>query len=180
MEAGRELDPRLVETLGRIRLLALDVDGVLTDGRVIYGPGGETQVFCVQDGLGLKLLQQEGIELAWITGRGGEPTRQRALELGVRELHLRSGPKDRTLAEVQERLGVGVEHTLAMGDDLPDLRLARRSAVFVAVANARPEVRAQAQLVTRASGGAGAVRELAELVLHARGRWRAIVDAHGG
>ena len=67
-----------------------------------------------------------------------------------------------------------------MGDDLPDLRLARRSAVFVAVANARPEVRARAQLVTRASGGAGAVRELAELVLHARGRWRAIVDAHGG
>jgi 3-deoxy-D-manno-octulosonate 8-phosphate phosphatase (KDO 8-P phosphatase) len=174
------LHPRLVELLGRVRLVALDVDGVLTDGRVVLSAHGELQSYCVQDGLGIKLLQREGLEVAWISGRGCEAARLRAEELGVREILLRSGPKDAALAALQARLSIGPEETLAMGDDLPDLAMARGSAVFVSVPNGRPEVRARAQIVTERPGGAGAVRELAELLLRARGRWEAALEAHGG
>jgi len=166
--------------LARVRLLAMDVDGVLTDGRVIYGDGLEVQEFHVADGLGLKLLMQSEVAVTWITGRGCEATRRRAAELGVAELHVGAGPKDRVLAEVQARLGIGPEHTAAMGDDLPDLAMRSRAAFFAAPANARAEVRERADLVTDAAGGAGAVRELAELLLRAQGRWTAILDALGG
>ena len=174
------LHPRLLERLARVRLVALDIDGVLTDGRVVMSPQGEVQSYCVQDGLGIKLLQREGLEIAWISGRGGDAARLRAEELGVRELHLRSGPKDVALAAVQARLSIRVDETLSMGDDLPDLAMARASALFVSVPNGRAEVRARAHFVTRSPGGAGAVRELAEHLLRSRGRWQAVLDAHGG
>ena len=166
--------------LAAIRLLALDVDGVLTDGRVIYTGEQETQEFHVADGLGLKLLMQSGVTVAWITGRGCEATRRRARELGVEELHVAAGPKDRVLADIQERLGIPPEHTAAMGDDLPDLAMRTRAAFFAAPPNARAEVRERADLVTNAAGGAGAVREFAEYMLRAQGRWTAILDALGG
>ena len=95
-------------------------------------------------------------------------------------LHTGVRGKEEVLAQVQRDLGVSPEATLAMGDDLPDLALAARAAVFVAPADARPEVRARADLVTRARGGRGAVRELAEALLDARGRWQSIVDGAGG
>lgn len=157
--------------LAGVRLLALDVDGVLTDGRVTYVGEHESQSFWVQDGQGLVWLRKAGVRLAWISGRGCEATERRARELGVDELHLRSGPKDQVLGEVQARLGVAPAETAAMGDDLPDLGLAERAGFFAAPANARSEVRARADLVTRASGGAGAVRELVEHILRAQGRW---------
>lgn len=171
-----ELDGRLAHA----RLLVLDVDGVLTDGSVVYGPSEEIAVFHVRDGLGIKLLVREGLTVAWISGRGCEATRRRAAELGVEEVHLRSGPKGAVLAELQARLGVGPEHTIAMGDDLPDLALAAGSAVFATPADAHAEVRARAHLVCAARGGRGAVRELAETILRARGRWGPVVDAHAG
>ena len=183
-DIGGELQARRARILAGVRLLALDVDGTLTDGRVIYaGSGGavnEVQAFHVQDGQGLVWLQRAGIAVAWISGRGSEPTRRRAEELGVAELHLRAGPKERVLAEVQERLGIAVEHTAAMGDDLPDLGLKRRAAFFAAPADARAEVRAAADLVTSARGGRGAVRELAEAILAAQGRWPEIAAAGAG
>lgn len=155
--------------LERTKLLVLDVDGVLTDGRVVYGGSEEFQFFDVQDGQGLAWLRKAGITVAWITGRGCEATRRRAEELGVTELHMRSGPKDAALTAVQERLGIAPDETVAMGDDLPDLGLARHAGVFAAPANARPQVRERADLVTEASGGRGAVRELCERILVARG-----------
>lgn len=167
------------DRLASARLLALDVDGVLTSGQVVYAGETEVQSFSVQDGQGLVWLLRAGVEVAWITGRGTEATRRRAAELGVQELHLRAGPKGAVLAEVQERLGITPEETVAMGDDLPDLGLAARAATFVAPQNARPEVKARADVVTRAAGGGGAVRELVEHILHAKGRWRAILDAAG-
>jgi len=169
---GGTTDKAALERLGRARLLALDVDGVLTDGRVVYvGPELELQSFCVQDGQGLVWLARAGVTVAWITGRGSAPTKRRAGELGVTEVHMQAGPKDLVLAEIQERLQIPPAETVAMGDDLPDLGLAARAAVFVAPANARADIRERADLVTAASGGAGAVRELVEQMLVARDAW---------
>lgn len=174
------LDPQWVQRLAAIKLLALDVDGVLTEGRVQYTGGGEElQSFCVQDGQGLVLLKREGIAVTWITGRGCDATRRRAHELGIEELHVGAGKKRDVLAGVQERLSIAPAETAAMGDDLPDLGLAAGAGVFVAPANGRPEIIERADHVTTASGGRGAVRELVELLLRARGRWQAIVDAAG-
>jgi 3-deoxy-D-manno-octulosonate 8-phosphate phosphatase (KDO 8-P phosphatase) len=178
--AAGDLDPRLEELLSRVRLVALDVDGVLTDGRIVHGPQGESQSFCAHDGFAISALLAAGICVAWISGRGSPATERRAAELGVSELALRAGRKDLALQEIQERLGIAPEATASMGDDLPDLALRRRSACFAAPANARPEVLERADLRTRARGGAGAVRELAEHILRAQERWQAIVDAHGG
>lgn len=159
----------LERTLAAVRLVVLDVDGTLTDGRIAYVGGEELATFHVHDGLGLVRLRAAGIALAWITGRGSRAVETRARELGVLELHQHVGDKAAKLAEVQARLDIPPAHTLAMGDDLPDLRLAERAALLVAPANARAEIKARAGLVTQASGGAGAVRELAERILRARG-----------
>ncbi len=171
----RDLDP----VLARVRLVALDVDGVLTDGRIVYSAEGEVQVFDVHDGLGLAWLQRSGVHVTWISGRGCAATRRRAEELGIREVHLGANQKDVALAGVQERLGVQVAETVAMGDDLPDFLLAKRAALFCAPANARPEVRARAGLVTLAAGGRGAVRELSEHILRARGELAALQARYG-
>jgi len=183
-DIGGELQARHARVLAGVRLLALDVDGTLTDGRVTYaeldGGVGELQAFHVQDGQALVWLQRAGVAVAWISGRGSAPTRRRAEELGVAELHLRAGPKDGVLAGIQARLGIAVEHTAAMGDDLPDLALQRRAAFFAAPADARPEVRSAADLVTSARGGRGAVRELAEAILAAQGRWPEIAGSGEG
>ena len=178
-EVLRTLDPSVVEHLAAARLLALDVDGVLTGGRVQYVGGEELQSFCVQDGQGLVFLRRAGIEVTWITGRGCDATARRARELGIDELHIGVGPKREVLEGVQARLGIGVHETIAMGDDLPDFGLAARAALLCAPANARPEVRERAAHVTAVRGGRGAVREVVELILRAQGRWQAIVDAAG-
>jgi 3-deoxy-D-manno-octulosonate 8-phosphate phosphatase (KDO 8-P phosphatase) len=162
----------LERALAEARLLVLDVDGTLTDGRVAYLGDQELCVFHVHDGQGLVWLREAGIELAWISGRGAVAVERRARELGVRELFLRAGDKGRVLAELQQRLDIPPRSTVAMGDDLADLALAARAALFVAPANARAEVKARAGLVTAAPGGAGAVRELAERLLAARGLWQ--------
>ena len=169
--AARPVERALAEA----RLLALDVDGTLTDGRVSYVGTEEIATFHVHDGLGLVWLREAGVEVAWISGRGSQAVQRRARELGVRELHLGVQDKARVLSELQRRLDVTPRQTVAMGDDLPDLALAARAALFVAPANARAEVQARAELVTRAAGGAGAVRELAERILAARGAWPARV-----
>ena len=176
----------LAEELGtdarfaKTRLIALDVDGTLTDGRIVYGsraPVAEIQAFHVQDGIAILWLQRAGITVAFVTGRGCAATAHRAAELGVVEYHAHVASKGATVRELQQRLGVAVGETVAMGDDLPDLSMRPCAAVFVAPANAVAEVKERAGLVTRAGGGAGAVRELAEHVLRAQGRWQALVEA---
>ena len=164
--------------LARIDLVALDVDGVLTDGTVIYEGVEEAQQFDVRDGAGIAWLVREGVRVVWITGRGCVATGRRASELGA-TLYAAVRDKRAKLAEVQAELGIEPAATLAMGDDLPDLGLADRADVFCAPADARPEVRSRAAIVTRAAGGCGAVREVCEALLAARGRWGAIVDGAG-
>ncbi|MFN0006796.1 MAG: KdsC family phosphatase [Planctomycetota bacterium] len=163
-----------------MKLLALDVDGVLTDGRIIYGahgPADERPAFDVQDGIAFRWLRQEDVVVAWISGRGCPAVEFRARELEIGEVHLRVASKSAVLAELQERLAIPPEATAGMGDDLPDLGLRARCGFFAAPANARPEVRDRADLVTESSGGRGALRDFAELILRAKGRWQAIVDA---
>jgi 3-deoxy-D-manno-octulosonate 8-phosphate phosphatase (KDO 8-P phosphatase) len=159
------------EALARVRLVALDVDGVLTDGRIVYVGDAEAQAFDVHDGQGLAWLRRAGVEVAWITGRGSAATRARAQGLGVVELHVRVPDKHAVLVDVQRRLGITRAETLAMGDDVPDLGLARAASLFVAPANARSEVRERADVVCAAAGGRGAVREACEALLRARGAW---------
>ena len=182
MLGPEELTTRLAKT----RLLVLDVDGVLTDGRVVYGAESsgsavagatlELQAFDVKDGLGLNLVRRSGITLAWITGRGCEATRRRAEELGVEELHMRAhGGKLPLLRELQRRLGITAEETVAVGDDLFDLPMAKAAAVFGCPADAHHEVLARAGWVADKPGGRGAVRELCDAILVAQGKWAATV-----
>jgi 3-deoxy-D-manno-octulosonate 8-phosphate phosphatase (KDO 8-P phosphatase) len=164
--------------LARARLVCLDVDGVLTDGRIVYGPKGraeELQTFHVQDGIAIEWLLQHGLAVVWISGRGSRATELRAAELGVTELFTRVKDKRAALEDVQRRLAIGAHETIAMGDDLPDLALLGACGLFAAPRNAVAEVRARAAIVTRAGGGAGAVRELAQAILAARGVWSALV-----
>jgi 3-deoxy-D-manno-octulosonate 8-phosphate phosphatase (KDO 8-P phosphatase) len=177
---GDGLESRLAERLRPVRLLVLDVDGTLTDNVVEVSEHGESLRFCVADGLAIKELQKAGVEVAWISGRGSPATAARAGDLGVRLLRLKTLAKGEAALEIARGLRVAVHETAGMGDDLPDLSLRAACGFLAAPANARPEVAARADHVTRAAGGAGAVRELAELILRAQGRWAAIVAGHGG
>jgi len=158
-----------------IQLLVLDVDGVLTDGRTFHGSGGsEGLLFNVQDGTGIKWLQRSGLPVALITGRTLDAVLSRAEVLGIE--HVLQGAKVKLEAykELKQRTGLTDEAIGYVGDDLLDLPVMRRVRLAVAVANARPEVKQIADMVTHACGGDGAVRELAELILKTRGRWEEI------
>lgn len=165
----------------RIRLLVLDVDGVLTDGSIIYTDGGEEiKRFHVRDGLGIRLLQQAGIEVALITGRQSQAVAHRAQNLKI--AHVFQGVRDKlaVLRSVQASLGISALETAVMGDDLVDLILMRQAGLAVAVADAPREVKDSAHWVTSLGGGRGAVRELCELVLQAKGLWEVLLRTYTG
>jgi len=162
--------------LAGIELLVLDVDGVLTDGRIILTSSGqEIKQFSAKDGAGMKYWKRAGKKLALISGRGSEPVMWRAEELGVDAVRL--GAKDKLPAyrEILAELAVGDERTAAIGDDLTDLPVLRRCGFPVAVADAAEEVRAVAAYVTNLPGGAGCVRETIEMILKAAGLWETIL-----
>ncbi len=172
------------EVAERIRLVGLDVDGVLTDGGIYLGGTDagervEMKRFEITDGLGIRLLQEAGVQVAIVTGRESAAVRHRAEELGIVECH-----QDRTAAKlpimrgIMERLGVAWEEVAFLGDDLPDLPLLRRVGLPAAVGTAVVEVKAEAGWVARRSGGRGAVREFAEALLRARGEWAEGVDRY--
>jgi 3-deoxy-D-manno-octulosonate 8-phosphate phosphatase (KDO 8-P phosphatase) len=168
----------------RVRLVVLDVDGVLTEAGVYVGSDEEGRAlelkrFDIQDGLGVKLLQQAGIEVALVSGRFSRATALRAEELGITECHQDNGArKVRAILGILERMGIGWENVAMVADDIPDLAVVRRVGLPVAVANAQPEIRREASWVTRASGGRGAVREFARALLVARGEWEELVEAY--
>jgi 3-deoxy-D-manno-octulosonate 8-phosphate phosphatase (KDO 8-P phosphatase) len=149
-----------------IRLLALDVDGVLTDGRVYFGARGEAlKAFHVHDGYGIKQLQSAGVTVAVITARRSPPLVARCRELGVRHIHQGVSDKLTVLKRLCARLGVSLGECAAVGDDLPDLAVLRAVALPFTVANAHPSVRRAIRRVTRLPGGAGAVREVCDALL---------------
>lgn len=152
-----------------IKLLALDVDGTLTDGGLYMdGQGGEFKRFDVHDGMGIHLLRKAGVEVALISGRPSGATDQRAAELGITEVHNGVGRKLPVLEGIAARLGVSLKETAYMGDDVNDVECLRASALAFAPAGAVAEARAAADYVTLSPGGRGAVREAAELILAAR------------
>lgn len=155
-----------------IRLLVLDVDGVLTEGQLLYGPAGEeVKVFHVQDGLAIHAARKAGVAVAVISGRASQAVSRRMADLGVLEVHQGSRDKQEVLDALLERLGVTLRQTGYLGDDLPDLPLLRRVGLALAPANAVTEVKRAAHWVGRRSGGRGAVREAVEALLRARGAW---------
>ncbi|MEE3279964.1 MAG: HAD hydrolase family protein [Pseudomonadota bacterium] len=155
--------------LAGTEMLILDVDGVLTDGRLLYGSGGiEMKAFNVHDGHGLKKVQQEGVSIAIVSGRTSDIVEKRADELGIRFLYQNVVQKDNVLKELTEKSGIDPRQMAHVGDDLPDLALFRHVGLGIAVANARPEVRKSADFTTEAKGGEGAVREVCELLLASR------------
>lgn len=167
MSAG-SARPR-TDAAARVRLLVLDVDGVLTDGRLYYGARGEAlKVFHVRDGLGLKLLAAAGITVAVISGRRSAMTARRCRELGIR--HLSQGVKDKLTAfqRLRGRLGMSSSVCACVGDDVPDIPLMREVGLSFAVADAHPHARSAAHIVTALPGGSGAVREICDFLLEAR------------
>ncbi len=158
--------------LEKIRLLLLDVDGVMTDGRIVYDNNGvETKAFDVKDGHGLKMLQRTGVRVGIITGRQSEVARLRAAELGIDILY--QGAKDKLIPyrEILESLGLSDQQVAYVGDDLVDLPILRLVGFSATVADAVPEVKPLVHYVASKPGGRGAVREICDLLLKESGRW---------
>jgi len=154
-----------------IRLLLLDVDGVLTDGTITYtADGGESKGFNTQDGFGLRILQEAGVEVGLITARTSEAVTRRAADLKLRYVYQGAGRKNDVFEDILKQSGLRPPQAAYMGDDWLDLPLLARAGLAAAPANAVAEVRQRAHYVTRLSGGRGAVRELCELILEAQGK----------
>lgn len=153
-----------------IQLLVLDVDGVMTDGGIILdGEGNELKRFHVRDGHGIKMLKAAGIEVAIITGRYSKVVERRAKELGITNLYQRCTDKEAALDELLSKLGVAEEATAYVGDDILDIAIMRRAGLSAAVADAHEDAKANAIMVTKNPGGRGAVRELTDFILKAKG-----------
>ncbi|MFM7074912.1 MAG: KdsC family phosphatase [Planctomycetaceae bacterium] len=171
----------LAARLARVRLLLLDVDGVLTDGGITYASdGAESKTFHVRDGVGLRLWREAGNTAAIITGRSSAAVERRAAELGIGVVRQGAGEKGAVAEEVLRTCGVGWDETAAIGDDIPDIPLVARALVGFAVADACAELRGVAAIVTTAPGGRGAVREAVERLLRARGGWEPAVGKYRG
>lgn len=171
------------EVARRIRIVGLDVDGVLTDGGIYLGTVGETpqefKRYDIQDGLGIHLMRRAGLRVAFVTGRVSEGVRLRARELEIEDVAQDAGARKLpAFLNMLDRYGMQPSEAAFIGDDFPDLPVLRVVGLPVAVANATPEVRAACSLRLSRSGGAGAVREFAELLLKARGEWKSISDAY--
>ena len=176
LQPALNFDPELLLKAQDIRVVFFDVDGVLTDGGLHYTESGETiKRFHTLDGHGLKLLQRGGITPAVISGRDSQPLRLRLQALGVTHVQLGTEHKRPAAEQMLAALGLTWQQAAAMGDDWPDLPVMQRAAFACAPPNAHLEVRAIAHHVTQTAGGAGAVRELCDLVLVASGKYAGLL-----
>jgi 3-deoxy-D-manno-octulosonate 8-phosphate phosphatase (KDO 8-P phosphatase) len=177
---------RIEDRLKKIRLLVLDVDGVLTDDRLMISSSGEeTKTFSVRDGYGIKLLQRAGVKIVLISGRDSRATSVRARELGIQEVHQGVRDKRPVYRETLRAAGLRDEQAAFMGDDWMDVPLLLRAGFSAAVSDATGEAKKAADYVTSAAGGRGAVREVAEMILKAQPGWEKIrkeagLDDFGG
>ena len=175
--------PDLLERLARVKLLIMDVDGVLTDGKLLNIPmpdGGwiETKAFDSQDGIALRWLSNHGIQTGVISGRESPATEVRAKQVGMTYVYQGHVEKIPIIEEILAKSGVAPDQVAYMGDDLTDTVVMRRVGAAIAPANAREEVRQVAHCVTHAAGGSGAVRETVEAILKAQGLWDAILKKY--
>lgn len=165
-----------LEKLRRIRLLLLDVDGVMTDGSIVYGAEDqEIKRFHVRDGLGIRLAMRAGINVGVVTGRRSEALMHRCRNLGIELIYAGVSDKAILLDRIVAQTAVPAENIAFVGDDLIDLSLMRRIGLSIAVADAHEVVKAHADLITTVPGGAGAVREICEALLKSQGRWESIL-----
>jgi 3-deoxy-D-manno-octulosonate 8-phosphate phosphatase (KDO 8-P phosphatase) len=165
--------------LAAIKLLLLDVDGVLTDGRITYdNRGNELKSFDVKDGHGLKLLQRAGIAIGIITGRQSELVARRAAELGIEILYQGALRKLDPYLEILEQLGLDDRQVAYVGDDLIDLPVLRRVGFSATVSDAHPELTPLVDYVAGRPGGRGAVREICDLLLKGGGHWQRVTDRY--
>lgn len=163
-----------------VKLVILDVDGVMTDGRIVIDDNGlEQRNFDIKDGLGVVALQMSGVDVAIITSKKSGSVRHRAEELKIKRFHEGIRKKTEPYEQMLAEMGIGDAQVAYVGDDLVDLSLMKRVGLPIAVADAVDEVREAAAYVTRARGGHGAVREAAEMILKAQGKWGAILAKIG-
>jgi len=168
----RDVSPQVLERAGKVRLILLDVDGVLTDGRIhVISAGEDARAFDSKDGLGIRLATEAQLTFAIISGRRSTVVERRATELRITEIHQRILDKATCTREILERLELKAEEACYVGDDLIDVPAMRAVGFAVAPSDATPEARDAAHYVTERAGGRGAVRELVDLVLRANGKW---------
>ena len=173
----------ILERAALVRLLLMDCDGVLTDGTIYFLPGpdgtvAETKAFDCHDGIALAWVRRAGIETGIITGRGGLAVRERARSSGMRFLIEGRTDKLESFTGILKEAGLEDRQVAYVGDDITDLPLLRRAGFAVAPSNARPEVAEAVHLVTEASGGHGAIREVVEVILKAQGLWEGVLDRY--
>jgi 3-deoxy-D-manno-octulosonate 8-phosphate phosphatase (KDO 8-P phosphatase) len=168
----------LTGRLRRVKLFLCDVDGVLTDGRIFMGDDKEYKAFSIQDGLGMLILQSQGIKVGWVSNRPSPVSQQRAHELKIDYFFQKKGSKVEAIQSILGEAGVDWDEICYIGDDVVDLGALRRAGVAVAVANGIDEAKAMAHYVTKAHGGHGAVREVVRWILVAQGKWQKVVERH--
>ena len=161
--------------LRRVRLFLCDVDGVLTDGTVLMGSGVETKVFEIRDGFGLRLMQNAGIRVGWISARPSPATTERANDLKIDFVRQSPALKVESIQSLLDEVGLGWDDIAYMGDDVIDVGALRRAGFSAVPADARPEAKAVAHHVCQSGGGRGAVRETVELILKAQGLWETVI-----
>jgi len=169
--------PDLIKKLEQVEIFLLDVDGVLTDGSIIYNDDGiETKAFNVKDGLGIRLLESSGIKTVIITGRSSKALLHRCGDLGISEIFDGVTSKAPVLDIISAKFEIQPKQTAFMGDDLPDLPLMDLVGLPIAVADAHEAVLEKAHMVTAAKGGKGAVREVCESILKAKNLWERTLE----
>ncbi|MGA2243175.1 MAG: HAD hydrolase family protein [Verrucomicrobiota bacterium] len=174
---AQRISKSLASRLNRVKLLICDVDGVLTDGSVFIGGAQEIKRFNIRDGLGLVFLRRAGFKVGWVSARPSPVTEARAAELGI-DFLIQQGDRTGKIGAVEKllrRAKLDWDAVCFIGDDVVDLGPLKRAGFAVAAGDARPELKAAAHFVTCAPGGCGAVREVAEMLLKAQGKWDAIV-----
>ncbi|MFA5092651.1 MAG: HAD-IIIA family hydrolase [Candidatus Omnitrophota bacterium] len=175
-----EITEELKARFKKIKLLLLDVDGVLTDGRIIYDSHGrDSKFFDVHDGLGVFVLAKSGIKTILITAKSSKTIKPRARDMHVAEVFADIFPKTAVLDKILKKYNVKVDEVCFMGDDLVDLALMRKVGLPIAVANAALEIKEAALFTTNRLGGRGAVREVAELILKLQNKWKDILGFYG-
>ncbi|MBI4824760.1 MAG: HAD-IIIA family hydrolase [Nitrospirae bacterium] len=169
----------LTKKAKNIKLLILDVDGVLTDGSIVLdNRGNELKAFHVRDGHGIKMLQRAGIHVAIITGRYSKVVERRAKELGITEVYQRCHIKSVAYEQVLSKFGISDSEIAYIGDDIVDIPLFRRAGLSVAVSDAEEEAKSFAMMITKKRGGRGAVREVIDFLLRSKGLWDKLIDEY--
>lgn len=173
------MEESIQEKAKKIKLLLLDVDGVLTDGRIIYDSRGrDLKLFDVHDGLGVYLLKKSGIRTILITAKGSKAIGPRAKDMQVEAVFENISPKSQILDNALKKYKLVPDDVCFVGDDLVDLCLMKRVGLPIAVFNACAEIKQSASYITLREGGRGAVREVAELILKAQGKWQEAIDSY--